>query len=110
MDHYGVHELCGSAGMLLLCSIWSETGWKGVVDGEVDLGLSPAAMVAGVLLVRVPRVGRGVSIEFLRVSVVLRVYLAGVKQLCNSGAMARPSDGGTGAHRRCGGWCYGARK
>jgi hypothetical protein len=81
-----------------------------VVDGEVDLGLSPAAMAAGVLLVRVPWGGRGVSRELLRVSVVLLVHLAGVKQLCNGGATARPSGGGTGTHRRCGGWCYGARK
>jgi hypothetical protein len=81
-----------------------------VVDGEVDLGLSPAVMAAGVLLVRVPRGGRGVSRELLRVSVVLLVHLARVKQLCNGGATTRPSGGGTGAHRRCGGWCYGARK
>jgi hypothetical protein len=85
-------------------------GAKGVVDDEVNLGLSPAAMAAGVLFVRVPGGGRGVARELLRGSVVLLVHLAGVKQLYNGGATARPSGGGTGAHRRCGGWCYGARK
>jgi hypothetical protein len=54
--------------------------------------------------------GKGVTRELLRVSVVLLVHLVGVKQLCNDGATARPSGGGTGAQRRCGGWCYGVRK
>jgi hypothetical protein len=96
--------------MLFLCPIWLEAGRKGVVDGEVDLRLSPAVIAAGVLLVRVPGGSRGVARELLRVSVVLLVHLAGVKQLCNGGATARPSGGRTGARRRCGGWCYGARK
>jgi hypothetical protein len=91
-------------------SIWLETGQKGVVDGELDLGLSPAVMVAGDLLVRVLEGGGGVARELLRVSVVLLVPLAGVKRLCNGGATVRPSGGGTGAHRRCGGWCYDAGK
>jgi hypothetical protein len=34
--------------------IGPETRQKVVVDGEVDLGLSPAAMAAGVLLAGVP--------------------------------------------------------
>jgi hypothetical protein len=79
MDHKGAHELRGSAGMLFLCSIWSEAGQKGVVDSEVDLGLPPAAMAASVLMVSVPRGRRGVARELLRVSVVLLVHLAGVK-------------------------------
>jgi hypothetical protein len=91
-------------------SIWLETGRKGVVDGEVDLGLSPAAMAASVLLVRVLEGGGGVARELLRVGVVLLVPLAGVKRLCNGGATARPSGGGTGAPWRCGGWCYDAGK
>jgi hypothetical protein len=96
--------------MLFLYPIWSQAGQKGVVDDEVDLGLSPAAMAASVLLVRVPGGGRGVARELLRVSVVLLVPLARVKQLCNGGATARPSGGGTGARRHYGGWCYDAGK
>jgi hypothetical protein len=45
-DGGGAHELRRSAGMLFLYPIWSEAGRKVVVDGEVDFGLSPAAMAA----------------------------------------------------------------
>jgi hypothetical protein len=37
-DEGGVHELRGSVGMRFPYPIWSETGRKVVVDGEVDLG------------------------------------------------------------------------
>jgi hypothetical protein len=46
MDGGGAHEHSGSVGMQFQYLIWSEMGRKGVVDGEVDLGLSPAAMAA----------------------------------------------------------------
>jgi hypothetical protein len=44
LDDWDTHEHCGSVGMRFQYPIWSEMGRKGVVDGEVDLGLSPAAM------------------------------------------------------------------
>jgi hypothetical protein len=90
--------------------IGPETRRQVVVVGEVDLGLSPAVMVAVVLLVRVLEGGGGVARELLRVGVVLLVPLAGVNWLCNGGATARPSGSGTGARRRRGGWCYDAGK
>jgi hypothetical protein len=46
MDGGGAHGHRGSVGMRFQYPIWSEMGRKGVVDGEVDLGLSPAAMAA----------------------------------------------------------------
>jgi hypothetical protein len=46
MDRGGAHKHRGSVGVHFPYPIWSETGRKGVVDGEVDLGLSPAAMAA----------------------------------------------------------------
>jgi hypothetical protein len=58
----------------------------------------------------VPEGGGEVARELLRVGVVLVVPLAGVKRLCNGGATARPSGGGTEARRRYGGWCYDAGK
>jgi hypothetical protein len=42
----GAHEHRGSVGMQFQYPIWSKMGRKGVVDGEVDLGLSPVAMAA----------------------------------------------------------------
>jgi hypothetical protein len=46
MDGGGTHKHHGSVGMRFQYLIWSEMGRKGVVDGEVHLGLSPAAMAA----------------------------------------------------------------
>jgi hypothetical protein len=46
MDRGGAHKHRGSVGMRFPYPIWSETGRKVVVDGEVDLGLSPAVMAA----------------------------------------------------------------
>jgi hypothetical protein len=41
-----MHEHRGDVGMRLQYLIWPEMWRKGVVDGEVDLGLSPTAMAA----------------------------------------------------------------
>jgi hypothetical protein len=49
MGRQGAHEHRGSAGMLSPNSIWTKLGQRGVIDGGVELGFSPAAMVAGVL-------------------------------------------------------------
>jgi hypothetical protein len=39
MDGGGMHEHRGSVGVRFQYPIWSEMGRKGIVDGEVDLGL-----------------------------------------------------------------------
>jgi hypothetical protein len=45
----GAREHRGSTGMLFPNSIWTETGRRGVIDGGVEIGFSPAAMATGVL-------------------------------------------------------------
>jgi hypothetical protein len=47
--------------MLSPNSIWIETGRRGVIDGGVELGFSPAAMATGVLQVRAMEVGEEVA-------------------------------------------------
>jgi hypothetical protein len=59
MEGQGAHEHRESTGMLSPCSIWSETGQRVVIDGGVNLGLSPAAMAAGVLQARATEGGEG---------------------------------------------------
>jgi hypothetical protein len=49
MGEQGTREHRGSAGMLSPNSIWTEAGRRVVIDGGVELGFSPAAVVAGVL-------------------------------------------------------------
>jgi hypothetical protein len=49
MDGQGAHEHRERVGMLFPYSIWSDTGWRVVLDGGVDAGSLPAAMEAGVL-------------------------------------------------------------
>jgi hypothetical protein len=56
----------------------------------------------GVLSSRVPEGSGEVARELLQVGVVLLVPLAGVKRLCNGGAMATPSGGETEACRAVG--------
>jgi hypothetical protein len=57
----GAHEHRGSAEMLSPNSIWTEVGRREVIDGEVELGFSPAAMVAGILQARAMEGGEGVA-------------------------------------------------
>jgi hypothetical protein len=45
----GAREHRGGARMLSPNSIWIETGQSGVIDSGVELGFSPAVMVASVL-------------------------------------------------------------
>jgi hypothetical protein len=69
----GAHEHRGSAGMLSPNSIWTELGQRGVIDGGVELGFSPAAMVAGVLQARAMEGGEGVAGSLQEDDVVLVV-------------------------------------
>jgi hypothetical protein len=62
----GSHEHWGSAGMLSPNSIWTETGRRGVIDGRVELGFSPAGMAAGVLQSRAMEGGEGWRDRFRR--------------------------------------------
>jgi hypothetical protein len=55
----GAREHRGSARMLSPNSIWTETGRRGVIDGGVELGFSPAVMAASVLQARVTEGGEG---------------------------------------------------
>jgi hypothetical protein len=57
-----------------------------VIDGEVELGFSPAAMVAGVLQARATEGGDGVAGSLQEVDVVLMVLLIGVERACVSGS------------------------
>jgi hypothetical protein len=49
MGEQGAREHRGSVGMLSPNLIWIEAGWRGVIDGGVELGFSPVAMVASIL-------------------------------------------------------------
>jgi hypothetical protein len=70
MDRGGAHEHRGSVGVRFQYPIWSEMGRKGVVDGEVDLGLLRRVVAwdcvdsgQGKLEARPGRVGRLVGEE-----------------------------------------------
>jgi hypothetical protein len=57
-----------------------------VIDGEVELGFSPAAMVAGVLQARVTEGSEMVAGSLQEVDVVLMVLLIGAERACVSGS------------------------
>jgi hypothetical protein len=90
--------------------IWSETEQKGVIDGGVDLGLLPAAMVIGVLRVRVTEGGGGGVESLLEDDVVLTMPLVGVEGSCTGGSTGRRAAAALEAHRRCGEGCWDVRK
>jgi hypothetical protein len=58
MGEQGAREHRGSAGMLSPNSIWTKAGRRVVIDGGVELGFSPAAMVVDVLQARAMKEGR----------------------------------------------------
>jgi hypothetical protein len=100
MEEQGAREHRGSAGMLSPNLIWSETEQKVVIDGGVDLGLLPAAMVAGVLRTRATEGGEGGAESLLEDDVVLMMPLAGVGRLCSdrsAGGRAAAEEKGTSA-------------
>jgi hypothetical protein len=71
--------------MLSPNSILTEVGRRGVIDGGVELGFSPAAMVAGVLQARVMESGEGVAGSLQEDDVVLTVLLIGAGRPCIGG-------------------------
>jgi hypothetical protein len=73
--------------MLSPNSIWTEVGRRGVIDGGVELGFSPAAMVVGVLQARATEGGEGVAGSLQEEDVVLVVPLIGVGRPCIGGSM-----------------------
>jgi hypothetical protein len=79
------------------------------VDGEVDFGLLPAAMVADVLQAGATEGDEGGAGSLQGDDVVLLVPLVGVERPCTDGSMGGRAAAELGAHRRCGGWCHGAR-
>jgi hypothetical protein len=82
----GVHEHRGSAGMLSPNSIWTEVGRRGIIDGGVELGFSPAAPVVGVLQARATEGGEGVAGSLQEDDVVLMVLLIGAEKVCIDGS------------------------
>jgi hypothetical protein len=84
-------------------------GAEVVADDEVNFGLLPAAMAAGVLQAGVTEGGEGGAGSFQGDDVVLLLPLVGEERPCTGGLTGGRATAELGAHRRCGGWCYGAR-
>jgi hypothetical protein len=76
-----------------------------VLDGGVDVGFLPAAMVAGVLRARLMEGGGEVVEELLHVGVLLLVPLMGMERLCTGGSTGSRAAAELEAHRRYGEWC-----
>jgi hypothetical protein len=102
MGEQGTRGHRGSAGMLSLNSIWIETGWRGALDGGVELGFSSAVMAAGVLQARAMEGGEGGAGSLQGVDVVLMVLLIGAERPCidrSTGGRAKAEEGGSPALR-----------
>jgi hypothetical protein len=69
--------------MLFPNTIWTETGRRGVIDGGVELGFSPAAMATGVLQVKAMEGGEEVAGSLQQDDVVL---LIGAERVCIGGS------------------------
>jgi hypothetical protein len=82
----GAHEHRGSTGMLFPNTIWTETRRRGVIDGRVELGFSPAAMATGVLQVKAMEGGEEVAGSLQEDDVVLMVLLIGAERVCIGGS------------------------
>jgi hypothetical protein len=87
MGEQDAHEHRGSAGMLSPNSIWTEAGWRVVIDGGVELGFSPATMVVVVPQARATEGGEGGAKSLQKDDVVLVVPLIGVERPCIGGSM-----------------------
>jgi hypothetical protein len=86
MGEQGTREHRGSVGMLSPNLNLSETEPKEVIDGWVDLGLLPAAMVAGVPRARAMEGGEEGAESLPGDDVVLMMPLVGVEGLCTGGS------------------------
>jgi hypothetical protein len=89
LANMGEQDTCehrGSAGMLSPNSIWEEVGRRGVTDGGVELGFSPAAMATGVLQARAMEGDEGVAGSLQEDDVVLVVPLIGEGRPCIGGS------------------------
>jgi hypothetical protein len=73
-----------------------------VLDGGVDDGFLPVAMVAGVMRAGAMEGGGEVVEELLHAGVVLLVPLAGMERLCIGGSTGSRAVAERKAHRRCG--------
>jgi hypothetical protein len=88
--------------MLSPCPIWLETGQKVVVDGEVNFGLLPAAMAAGVQWAGVTEGSEGGAGSLQGDDVVLLVPSVGVKRPCTGGSTGGRAAAELGLRRHCG--------
>jgi hypothetical protein len=87
MWEQSAHEHGGSAGMLSPNSIWIEAGRRGVVDGRVGVGFSPAIMAAGVLQAWGTEGDGGGAGWLQEDDVVLVVLLIETERPCTDGSM-----------------------
>jgi hypothetical protein len=101
-----VHRSTGGVrGMLAPNSIWTEVGRRGVIDGGVELGFSPAAMATGVLQVRAMEGDEGVAGSLREDDVGLMVLLIGAERVCidgSTGGRAAAEERGSPALRSSG--------
>jgi hypothetical protein len=102
MGKQGAREHRGSAGMLSLNLIWSETEQKVVIDGGVDFRLLPAAMATGVPRARATEGGEGGVGSLQEDDVVLMMPLVGVERLCTGRSAGGRAAVEERARRRCG--------
>jgi hypothetical protein len=105
MGRHGAHEHQGSVGMLSPNSIWTELGRRGVIDGGLELGFSPAAMLACVLQARATEGGEGVAGSLQEDDVVLVVPLIGAGRPFIGGSTGGRAAAALEAHRHCGKGC-----
>jgi hypothetical protein len=85
-------------------------GAEVVVDSEVNFGLLPAAMAAGVLQAGATEGDEGEAGSLQGDDVVLLVPLGGMERLCTGGSTGSRAAAEREAHRRYGRCRLGARK
>jgi hypothetical protein len=76
-----------------------------VIDGGVELGFSPTAMVAGVVQARATEGGEGVAGSLQEDDVVLVVPLIGARRPCIGGSTGGRAAAALEAHPRYGKGC-----
>jgi hypothetical protein len=88
--------------------IWSKIRRRVVLDDGVDIGFLPAAMVTGVLWVRVMEGGEGGAGSLQGDDVVLLTPWVGVERLCTGWSAEGRAAAEEGARRSCREWCWDA--